>query len=85
MFLPNYVTTHFSVLLLKNGLQKIHFHELRHTAGSLLLEKGLSAKQIQEYLGHENISTTMDIYGHLSLEGKMEAANMMGGLLDFNK
>ena len=80
MFLPNYVSNHFKAILKKQGLPIIRFHELRHTAGSLLLEKGLSAKQIQEYLGHENISTTLDIYGHLSLEGKMEAANTMGSV-----
>ena len=66
---------------MKESLPHIRFHELRHTAGSLLLEKGLSAKQIQEYLGHEEISTTLDIYGHLSIEGKKEASNVMSEIL----
>ncbi|MEA4934959.1 MAG: tyrosine-type recombinase/integrase [Lawsonibacter sp.] len=46
----------------------MRFHDLRHTAGSLLFEKAI--KQIQEYLGHEKVSTTLDIYGHLSAEEK---------------
>lgn len=79
---PDYVTRTFKHLLLKKGLPVIRFHDLRHTAGSLLLEKGLSIKQIQEYLGHEKASTTLDIYGHLSIEGKKEAANTLNGLLD---
>ena len=80
-FKPNYLSRRFGEILEKYGLPKIRFHELRHTAGSLLLNKGLSAKQIQEYLGHEQVSTTLDIYGHLSVEGKKEAAQAIGGLL----
>ncbi|MEA4921384.1 MAG: site-specific integrase [Clostridiaceae bacterium] len=79
---PDYVTRTFKKLIKKNGLPVIRFHDLRHTAGSLLLDKGLSIKQIQEYLGHEKVSTTLDIYGHLSAEGKMEAANTLNGILD---
>ena len=72
----------FRRLLSKNKLPIFRFPDLRHTAGSLLLEKGLSIKQIQEYLGHEKVSTTLDIYGHLSAEGKKEAANTLNGILD---
>ena len=79
---PDYVSKGFRSFLLKNNLPIIRFHELRHTAGSLLLEKGLSAKQIQEYLGHEKVSTTLDIYGHLSVEGKAAAAQTMDSLLE---
>ena len=79
---PDYISRAFRVFLAKNGLPHIRFHELRHTAGSLLLEKGLSAKQIQEYLGHEKVSTTLDIYGHLSVEGKAVAAHTMNSLLE---
>jgi len=82
-FKTDYISQKFAKILKKNGLPHIRFHELRHTAGSLLLERGLSAKQIQEYLGHEKVSTTLDIYGHLSVEGKKEAANVMGSLLAF--
>ncbi|MEG1973225.1 MAG: tyrosine-type recombinase/integrase, partial [Oscillospiraceae bacterium] len=79
---PDYVSHAFNDFLAQNNLPHIRFHELRHTTGSLLLEKGLSAKQIQEYLGHEKVSTTLDIYGHLSIEGKKEAAHVMDGVLD---
>jgi len=80
-FKPNYVSRRFGQILIKCELPIIRFHELRHTAGSILLNEGLSIKQIQEYLGHEQVSTTLDIYGHLSLEGKQEAAGTIGKLL----
>lgn len=79
---PDYVSHAFRSFLIRNNLPLIRFHELRHTAGSLLLENGMSAKQIQEYLGHEKISTTLDTYAHLSAQGKKEAANTMGELLE---
>jgi len=56
------MTQRFQQILKKYGLPLIRYHELRHTTGSLLLGKGLSAKQIQEYLDHEKVSTTLDIY-----------------------
>lgn len=40
-------------------------HQLRHTCASVLIKLGNSAKQIQEWLGHESILETMDTYGHL--------------------
>jgi len=82
MFKPDYISRHFGLILDKHGLERIRFHELRHTTGSLLMNKGLSAKQIQEFLGHENVATTLQIYGHLDAESKKEAAYAMGGLLE---
>jgi len=77
----DYITGSFRRLLENNNLPIIRFHDLRHTAGSLLLEKKLSMKQIQEFLGHSDISTTMNIYAHLSDEGKKEVAVVMGQTL----
>lgn len=44
-----------------------NFHSLRHTHCTRLLEAGLPIKYVQERLGHKNISVTMDIYNHLTL------------------
>lgn len=51
------------------------FHQLRHTHASLLLASGVSMKAIQLRLGHAKITTTMDIYAHLTpdLESATEA------------
>lgn len=80
-FSTDYISQRFAQILTKHGLPRIRYHELRHTAGSILLEKGLSAKQIQEYLGHEKVQTTLDVYGHLTAAGKQEAANTIGNTL----
>ena len=56
-------------------------HDLRHTAGSLLVNEGHTIKQVQEFLGHEKASTTLDIYAHVSMEGKKATANAMDQLL----
>lgn len=55
------------------GLEHIRFHDLRHTFATLLLEKGENIKTIQELLGHKDISTTLNIYAHVTQ--KMKAAN----------
>ena len=62
---PDSVTTGFPQLLKENGLRRIRFHDLRHSCASLLLKEGVPMKQIQEWLGHSDISTTANIYAHL--------------------
>jgi integrase len=52
-------------LLEKAGLPDIRFHDLRHSAASLLLKKRVHPKVVQELLGHTEISMTMDIYSHV--------------------
>ena len=80
-FQPDYVSRRFAKLLEKNHLPKICFHNLRHTAGSMLVNSGHTIKQVQEFLGHEKVSTTLDIYSHVSSEGKKNTAAAMDELL----
>ncbi len=40
-------------------------HDLRHTAGALLISRGAHPEAIKRYMGHSSIAVTMDIYGHL--------------------
>lgn len=79
---PDYVSQHFKRFLIRHGLPVIRFHDLRHTAGSLLLSQKMTIKQIQEFLGHEQSSTTLDIYSHLDPQAHRETAQVMGQLLD---
>lgn len=67
---PNYVTRHFKDILVKNNLPDIRFHDLRHSSASYLLYLGFNMKEIQMWLGHSDISTTMNIYAHLDMEDK---------------
>lgn len=78
---PNYVTQHFQLLLARNGLRKIRFHDLRHTCASLMYENGVELKDIQEWLGHSDISTTANIYTHLDYSRKINTANVIASAL----
>ena len=70
---PNHVVEEFKKLLKKAELPDIRFHDLRHSAASLLLTAGVHPKIVQEILGHTQISMTMDIYSHV-LPGMQEDA-----------
>ena len=78
---PGYITLNFSKLLEKNELRHIRFHDLRHTCASMLLKNGVPMKQIQEWLGHSDFSTTANIYAHLDYAAKLNSAQaMLGGM-----
>jgi integrase len=71
----------FRAFLKKNKLRYIRFHDLRHTAATLLINQGVHAKVISERLGHGNIATTMNIYGHALQEADKDAANKVSDIL----
>lgn len=54
-----------------------HFHELRHTFTSNLLSNGAAPKDVQELLGHSDVSTTMNIYAHATREAKKTTARLL--------
>ena len=74
---PNYLTATFPKLLEKNGLRRVRFHDLRHSCASLLLANGVPMKQIQEWLGHSDFSTTANVYAHLDYNSKLSSADAM--------
>ena len=69
-YAPDFITRKFSRLLKNNDLPIIRFHDLRHSCASLLLSKGFTLKDIQEWLGHSDIEITANIYTHLDQERK---------------
>ena len=71
----------FKAVVEKAGLPEIRFHDLRHTAASLMLNNGIPAIVVSRRLGHSKPSTTMDIYGHLYHEMQEEAARVMDELV----
>ena len=73
----SYISTAFPVLLKRNGLRPIRFHDLRHSCASLLLKNGVPMKQIKEWLGHSDFSTTANIYAHLDAGSKLTSAQAM--------
>lgn len=78
---PNYVTQHFKLVLRKNHLRSIRFHDLRHTCASLLLKNGVPMKDIQEWLGHSSYNTTANIYAHLDTSSKNTSASKMSNVV----
>ena len=74
---PNAAYRHMKTLLQRAGLPSIRFHDLRHSCASLLLANGVPMKQIQEWLGHSDFSTTANIYAHLDYASKLSSAQAM--------
>lgn len=48
-----------------SGVRRIRIHDIRHSHVSLLINAGFSALDIAERVGHESVSTTLDVYAHL--------------------
>ena len=71
------VLKEYYVVLSKAGLPKIRFHDLRHTAASLLLNNGQGIMAVSKLLGHSKPSVTLDIYGHVYSESMEEVARVM--------
>ena len=83
IFRPEYITDHFSLLLTKQKLRHIRFHDLRHSCASLLLAKNIPMKAIQEWLGHSTYSTTANLYTHLESNTKNVSANVLANAISF--
>lgn len=58
-------------------LENFHFHMLRHTFTSNLLSNGAAPKDVQELLGHADVSATMNIYAHSTRESKRSCARLL--------
>lgn len=75
--LPDYITHKYKEFLAAHSLPDIRVHDMRHTAASLLAAHDATPQQAQEFLGHESISTTLDIYTHCLDESKRKTADIM--------
>lgn len=67
------------------GLKRIRIHDLRHSHASLLIDLGFSALLVSERLGHESVSTTLNIYSHLFPSKQSEVADKLQSLCANNK
>ena len=77
---PN-VSRQFHRTLKKACMPKQRFHELRHTAASLMLAQGIHPRVVMETLGHSQISLTMNTYSHVIPALQEDAAQKMDALL----
>lgn len=78
--LPNYITVRAKRIMEKYGLEHVRLHDLRHTAATLLATVA-TPKQVQEFLGHGDISTTMNIYAHLLDADRRATSDIMDTVL----
>lgn len=71
---PDYLSKKFHDTLIQNNLEVIRFHDLRHSCATMLLDLGYNLKDIQEWLGHSTVETTVK-YLHFTMKNKMQIAN----------
>jgi len=71
----------YKALLKRANLPAITFHDLRHSAGSLMLRAGARMTEVSEVLGHSSVKVTQDIYAHAFPETRREAVTGLSRLL----
>ena len=62
----------------------IRFHDLHHTYTTNLLSNGAQPKDVQELLGHSDVSTTINVYAHATREAKRESAKLLDKVVGMN-
>ncbi len=75
------VRREFEPLLTRAGLPRVRFHDLRHTAATLMLRQGVHPKIASEMLGHATVAVTLDTYSHATRAMHQAAAAALDGLL----
>jgi integrase len=78
---PRLVGKELDRLLASLGLPHLNVHGLRHTAASMLIACGYGLGQVQQILGHSNVSLTADLYGHLLTDAARDPLDRMASLL----
>ncbi len=79
---PTRLRTRFFAFLEQESLPRIRFHDLRHTAATLMLKRGVNVKVVSEMLGHANISITLGVYGHVLPDMQQAAIDIMDGFIE---
>jgi integrase len=69
------------LLLSRAGLPRRRFHDLRHSAASLLIAAGVELVEVSKLLGHSDLRTTSDLYTHLVKQTAAKAARQMEAVL----
>lgn len=65
---PRTVQRQFKHLTEEIGLENVHFHTLRHSFATRLIELGTDVKTVSVLLGHSSVQTTLDYYVHSLLD-----------------
>ncbi len=76
---PRNVLRALHAVLKRADLRRMRFHDLRHSAASLLIAAGVELVEVSMLLGHAELLVTADVYGHLQQQTR--AAKHMDGVL----
>lgn len=79
---PKNLSTAFRAIIVNSKLPRIRFHDLRHTHASLLIDAGVSIIQVSARLGHSNVTTTLNTYGHKIPHSGREAATTFARMIN---
>jgi integrase len=78
---PSNMRKIYNRILEEAGIHRLRFHDLRHTAASIMLNHGVPVIVVSKILGHANPSITLNVYGHLYHESQEGAAKLMDELI----
>jgi len=82
---PTNVGKKFKRHLSKNKLRHIRFHDLRHSAATLMLEHGARIEEVSQALGHASITITKDVYAPYVPALSNRAIHTLADALDGNR
>lgn len=78
---PRNLIREWHALTKRAGLRRVRFHDLRHTAATLMLSAGVDIKLVAETLGHRDATMVLKVYGHVLPHQRDEAAQKMEAIL----
>jgi integrase len=79
---PEYVLRHFYDLVKAAGLPRVRVHDLRHLAATIMITSGVPLATVSKTLRHTTLSTTVNIYGHLTRQAAQDAVDAAAAALD---
>src|SRR5262249_36165801 len=78
---PRNVLRTLYALLAEAKLPRVRFHDLRHSAASILIAEGVELVEVSKLLGHSELRVTADLYTHLQKQTSVKAARLMDAAL----
>ncbi len=78
---PSMLSHDFAIIARKARLEKVRFHDLRHTFASLALDRGAPAKVVSEMLGHASVAFTLQTYAHVLSSGQEKTVELLNDVL----